>query len=148
MEQQPLNFSLASKEEFYEIKHFLKRHNTYSANRSDIIYIARSGKRLIGLARLIAIDDCNDALWLRGLFIDEAWRHKGLATSLLNFLYKNQIESLQIKSTIAFAEPHLKKFYQKNNYTEVTIDELPPSLKDRLESAYSQGKKWLCLMRS
>ena len=144
--EQPVNFSIASKDEFYEIKHFLKRHNTYSANRTDIIYTVRSDKKLIGLARLINIDDCNDALWLRGLFIDEAWRNKGLATSLLNYLYKNQIESLQTKSIVAFAEPHLRKFYQQNNYTEVTMEHLPPSLKNRLESAYAQGKKWLCLM--
>lgn len=145
---QPLNFTIASKDEFYEIKHFLKRHNTYSANRTDIIYTVRSDKKLVGLARLINIDDDSNALWLRGLFIDEAWRHKGLASSLLNYLYKNQIESLQTKSIVAFAEPHLRKFYQINNYTVVTVEQLPPSLKKRLENAYSQGKKWLCLMRS
>jgi len=146
--EQPVNFSIASKDEFYEIKHFLKRHNTYSANRTDIIYTIRTENKLIGLARLITIDDDNNTLWLRGLFIDEAWRHKGLATSLLNYLYKNQIEPLETKSIVAFAEPHLKQLYQKNNYAEVTMEHLPPSLKNRLENAYSQGKKWLCLMRS
>ncbi|MEA1988755.1 MAG: GNAT family N-acetyltransferase [Pseudomonadota bacterium] len=143
-----MNFAIASKDEFYEIKHFLKRHNTYSANRTDIIYTIRSGNKLIGLARLITVDDDNNTLWLRGLFIDEAWRHKGLATSLLNYLHKNQIDSLQTTNIVAFAEPHLKKFYQQNSYTEVTMEQLPSSLKKRLENAYSQGKKWLCLMRS
>ena len=146
--EQPVNFSIASKDEFYEIKHFLKHHNTYSANRTDIIYTVRSDKKLIGLARLINIDDDKNTLWLRGLFIDEAWRNKGIATSLLNYLYKKQIESSQTKSIVAFSERHLKKFYQQNNFTEVTIEQLPPSLKKRLENAYSQGKRWLCLIRS
>jgi len=146
--EQPVNFSIASKDEFYEIKHFLKRHNTYHANRTDVIYTIRSENKLIGLARLITVDDDDNTLWLRGLFIDEAWRNKGLATSLLNYLYNNQIKSLETKSIVAFAEPHLKQFYQQNNYTEVTMEQLPPSLKKRLENAYSQGKKWLCLIRS
>ena len=145
--EKPVNFAIASKDEFYEIKHFLKRHNTYSANRSDIIYTVRLDKKLIGLARLINIANDTNTLWLRGLFIDEAWRNKGLATSLLSYLYKDQIKSLQIKSIVAFAEPHLKTFYQQNNYTEITMEQLPPSLKNRLENAYSQGKKWLCLIR-
>lgn len=144
---QNLTFSIANSGEFYEIKHFLKRNNTYSANRDDTIFLVRSGKTLVGIARLLKVNDANDTLWLRGLFISEHWRGKGIATQLLLAVQQHLNKQSNIKTLYAFAEPHLELFYKHNQYKITDAEELPNTLKITYSNALHQGKKWLCLSK-
>lgn len=143
-----IHYSIAREDEFYEIKHFLKRNQTYPANRSDVIYLVRSGQSLIGLARLLKIEDSSQALWLRGLFISEQWRGKKIATQLLSKIYESQLSNRNIKTIYAFAEQHLSDFYALNQYDLIAPETLPTSLKQKSINAKKQGKKWLCLSRT
>ncbi|BCN93927.1 hypothetical protein THMIRHAM_17120 [Thiomicrorhabdus immobilis] len=140
-----LTFEVASSEAFYEIKHFLKRNQTHSANRGDKIYIVRNHLKLIGVARLLPVEDSPTTFWLRGLFVESAWRKQGIASQLLEHIANQEKSNREIKMIAAFAEPHLLKFYQRNHYTETAITNLPDSLKQRIEQAQSQGKTWRCL---
>jgi len=143
-----LSFSIANNEEFYEIKHFLKRNKTHSANRDDIIYLVRAGTSIIGLARLLKIDDQAGALWLRGLYIQDPWRNKGIASQLLLEILQSQQNQFKTKSLFAFAEPHLAPFYNHNKYEIIDKSALPQSLKQKYCNAQEQGKNWLCLVKS
>ncbi|WP_029408078.1 GNAT family N-acetyltransferase [Thiomicrorhabdus sp. Milos-T2] len=143
--QNNLNFDIATNEQFYEIKHFLKQNQTYSANRSDKIYTVRNNHKLIGLARLLSLDDCVKTFWLRGLFIESGSRNQGIASALLTYIRKNETQLAEITSIVAFAEPHLQAFYANNRYQEVSVNHIPNSLQDRFNNAQNQGKNWLCL---
>lgn len=143
--QKNLNFDIATNEQFYEIKHFLKKNQTYSANRSDKIYTVRHNNKLIGLARLLKVDDCVKTFWLRGLFIETSLRKQGIASELLNYIRKQENQLAEITSIIAFAEPHLQAFYEKNQYPQIPVNQIPNSLQERFKNAQNQGKKWLCL---
>ena len=140
-----LNYRIATEDEFYEIKHFLKRNNTYSANRNDTIYLVRYREKIIGLARLLKVEGATNTLWLRGLYINNKWRSKGIASELLSKIYKELQRQDKIKHIYAFAEKHLEHFYKHNAYQEIHKDLLPISLKQKFENAQQQGKKWLCL---
>jgi len=144
--EQPLNIRIASADEFYEIKHFLKKNQTYSANRGDIIYTVRMDKKLIGIARLLTVEGDSDSLWLRGLFVEQSWRNQGIASQLLSKLYQSQKSTAGIKQVLAFAEYHLDNFYSLNNYEPLNPELLPESLQIRFFKAKEQGKKWLCLV--
>lgn len=143
--QNNLTYEIATKETFYEIKHFLKKNQSYSANRADKIYTVRNHGTLIGLARLLSVEDCKNTLWLRGLLVEEAWRNQGIASELLRFIHSQEKQLAKITSIVAFAEPHLQNFYAQNNYPEVPVNQIPNSLKQRFANAKIQGKNWLCL---
>jgi len=143
----PLNIKIATIEEYYEVKHFLKKNQTYSANRGDIIYIVRVDKKLIGIARLLKIEDDLNSLWLRGLFIEDIWRNQGIASQLLSSIYQSQKNTGKIKLIYAFAEYHLEHFYKQNSYKLFEPAQLPDSLQTRFLNAKKQGKKWLCLVK-
>jgi len=139
-----LTFSLANADTFFEVKHFLKQHKTYSANRDDVIYLARNHNKLIGTARLLKIQGAPQALWLRGLFIDTEFRYQGIASQLLNHINKQELHpSAQI---FAFVEPHLQDFYLGNHYRLIDDSELPNKLQDRFMRAQQRNKKWLCFV--
>jgi N-acetylglutamate synthase-like GNAT family acetyltransferase len=145
--QPHINIKIASSEEFYEVKHFLKKNQTYSASRGDIIYTVRVDKKLIGIARLLKIEDDLNSLWLRGLFIEDSWRNQGIASQLLLAIYQSQKNTEKIKQIFAFAEFHLDDFYKKNTYKLLEPTQLPISLQTRFFNAKEQRKKWLCLVK-
>lgn len=138
-----LAFSQANAETFYEVKHFLKQHKTYSANRDDLIYIVRDDQKLIGTARLLGIEGATSALWLRGLFISPKFRHQGIASQLLSYIRQQQLKE-STEKIFAFVEPHLHDFYIGNNYQLIDNAMLPEALQQRLNRAQQHNKKWLC----
>ncbi|GAB6070814.1 hypothetical protein JCM30760_19110 [Thiomicrorhabdus hydrogeniphila] len=137
-------FSLATENEFYEIKHFLKRNKTYSANRDDLIYTVRSNNTLIATARLLKITDSKNALWLRGLFVANEYRQLKVASHLLGFIKKDLQKNHNTNTLYAFCEAHLETFYLQNQYHNISPSDLPKTLHDRIQSAQQNGKNWLC----
>lgn len=155
------NFALAETDEFYPIKHFLKRHKTHGANRDDWIFTVKlintdnsaseNSSPLIGIARLLPVEDSTTTLWLRGLFIVPEHRHQGIATALLEFIHQQLIEDKRFESITkiaAFSETHLQLFYQQNHYQQLLAEqiekELPPSLWLKFDNASRNNKNWLC----
>jgi len=141
---QTLAFSLASSSDFYEIKHFLKCNKTHSANRDDLIYIVRVNNTIIATARLLKINNYQNALWLRGLFVANEYRQRKIATHLLNFIQNDLAQNNSTKSIYAFCEQHLEKFYLGNQYQCISPSDLPSPLQQRIQSAQKNGKNWLC----
>ncbi|QCU90685.1 GNAT family N-acetyltransferase [Thiomicrorhabdus sediminis] len=154
------SFALAEPDEFYQIRHFLKRHKTHGANRDDWIFTvklihsdnnASENKPLIGIARLLPVEDSITTLWLRGLFIAPEHRNQGIATALLEFIHQQLVEDKHFESITniaAFSETHLQLFYQQNHYQQLLAEqiekELPPSLWQKFDNASRNNKSWLC----
>lgn len=141
---QTLTFSLATADEFYEIKHFLKRNKIDSANRDDFIYIVRLNNTIIATARLLKIENSQNALWLRGLFVANEYRHLKIASQLLNHIKINLQEKPSYNTLYAFCECHLKPFYLSNQYQLILPSYLPKALQKRILRAQQNGKNWLC----
>jgi len=141
-----IKLSLASATDFFVIKHFLKQHKENSANRNDLIYMVRYQTKLIGLARLVQIEDViKPQYWLRGLFIETDFRQQRLATHLLDFIacdLKNHHDHFEI---FAFPFVHLQQFYKQNGYKTIEVTDLPISLQKTYRNALNQGKNWLCM---
>lgn len=141
-----IKFSLASNADFFEIKHFLKQHKESSASRNDLIYTVRYQTKLIGLARLIPIENAIEPrYWLRGLFIETDFRQQRLATHLLNFMTSDLEVRYDRFEILAFPHAHLQQFYKQNGYNPIELNLLPISLQKTYQNALNQGKTWLCM---
>jgi len=141
---QTLTFSLATADEFYEIKHFLKRNKIDSANRDDFIYIVRLKNTIIATARLLIIENSQNALWLRGLFVANEYHHLKIASRLLTHIKSNLQKKHCYNTLYAFCECHLKPFYLSNQYQLIVPSHLPKALQERILKAQQNGKNWLC----
>jgi N-acetylglutamate synthase-like GNAT family acetyltransferase len=141
-----IKISPADATDFYEIKHFLKRHKESSASRNDLIYIVRDQKSLIGLVRLLKIEDSQTSqYWLRGLFIEPAYRQKRLASQLLELMTVDLKARHEHFAIWAFPYSHLNKFYGRNGFQSTGMNTLPTSLKSTYQNAIKQRKTWLCM---
>jgi N-acetylglutamate synthase-like GNAT family acetyltransferase len=141
-----IKISLAVAADFYEIKHFLKQQKESTASRNDLIYIVRDQKRLIGLVRLLEIEDSQTSqYWLRGLFIEPAYRQQRLASQLLDLMTADLKARHEPFAIWAFPYIHLNKFYGRNGFQSIDVNKLPTSLKTTYQNAIKQGKTWLCM---
>ncbi len=141
-----IKMSLASTTDFCEIKHFLKQHKESSASRNDLIYTVRYQTKLIGLARLVHIEDAiKPQYWLRGLFIKTDFRQQSLATLLLDFMTSDLKARHDNFEILAFPYAHLKQFYEQNGFNSIELNHLPESLQNTYQNALNQGKTWLCM---
>ncbi len=141
-----IKLSLASATDFFEIKHFLKQNKESSANRNDLVYIVRYQTKLIGLARLVHIENTQEPLyWLRGLFIETHFRQQRLATQLLDFMTSDLKTHHDHVEILAFPYVHLKQFYEQNRFNSIGPNHLPISLQKTYRNALNQGKTWLCM---
>ncbi len=129
------------------INEFYKKH-CYSAraSKTDWCIGGYASDTLIIAGRLI---DYSDIYWLRSLFCDPDVRRCGYGniylTSLQNYLVKNQQEQLKnqgitanpksVKPIVAFAEVHLKKFYETAGWQELPKphNEIPITLAARIK---------------
>jgi N-acetylglutamate synthase-like GNAT family acetyltransferase len=146
IDQNLIKISLADATNFYEIKHFLKQHKESSASRNDLIYIVRDKKRLIGLVRLLEIEDSQTPqYWLRGLFIEPAYQQKRLASQLLELMAADLKARHEHFAIWAFPYIHLNKFYGRNGFQSTEVNKLPTNLKNTYQNAIKQRKTWLCM---
>lgn len=141
-----IKLSLASATDFFEIKHFLKQHKESSASRNDLIYTVHYQAKLIGLVRLVPIENTiKPEYWLRGLFIETDFRQQHLATHLLDFMTSDLKSRYDHFKILAFAYVHLKQFYEQNGFNSIGLNHLPLSLQNTYQNALNQGKTWLCM---
>ena len=141
-----IKLSLASAADFFAIKHFFKQHKQSSASRNDLIYTVHYQTKLIGLARLIPIEDSvKPSYWLRGLFIETDFRQQRLASHLLNFITSDLNVRHDTFEILAFPHAHLNALYKRCDFQTIDINHLPISLQLTYQNALNQGKHWLCM---
>jgi predicted GNAT family N-acyltransferase len=141
-----LNHRVQPSEQIHALNHFLKQHDQGRAGRGDLNIISRHGTRIIGCARFLPVENEPDVLWLRGVFVMESERHRGVATALLNFARETLLKDRPDTRCYAFAQPHLEGFYRALGYCFCTPEALPQALNVRFQQAQSNGKQWLCLV--
>ncbi len=143
-----IDLSLATTEECFELKHFLKRHKQSQIQRHESVYIVRLNRAqtstIIGVAKLIHIFSSNDSpstYWLRGLYIESSQRKKGYANQLLRFMAESINHQTKPAQIIAFPLKHLEALYRKQGYQIMESTELPSPLRHQ----YQPQKGWLCM---
>lgn len=138
--------SLASTENAFELKHFLKRHKQSSIQHNESVYIVRlkneQHSSIIGVAKLAMLPkDTTSTYWLRGLYVENSQRKKGYASQLLSFIAESVISQKKAVHIIAFPLKHLERLYQKQDYQMIPSTQLPPALVGK----YLHQKGWLCM---
>ncbi len=146
MNTHSISLSLATTEESFELKHFLKRHKQSQIQRNETVYIVRLNRAqtstIIGVAKLIPIsNDSPSTYWLRGLYIEPSQRKKGYANRLLRFMAESINHPTKPSQIIAFPLKHLEALYRKQGYQRIESGELPSSLRHQ----YQPQKGWLCM---
>lgn len=116
----------AGAEHWHRVKHFHKKYQLSQPLRNDAVWIIAENENWLGVARFVA-QQGNQAWWLRGLFIQPAYRHQGLASQLL------QQALTQHPNCSAFAMPHLNDFYQQQGFKAVS----PTNLCDELQMLFT-----------
>ncbi|MCF6345199.1 MAG: GNAT family N-acetyltransferase [Thiomicrorhabdus sp.] len=133
----------ATENDFFEIKHFIKRHKQSRAQLDDTLFITRlntpSSQAIIGLAKVRNITHTAD--WLHGVYVEPTWRNQGIAGELMMFI-QQQAKNRQM---FTFPLPHLKNFYLKQGYQPIEPSELPATLQIRYQNALEHHKKWHCM---
>lgn len=134
----PQTFCQQSTEtEFLLANRFLKQHGQPTAGRGDLLFSIRTEQALIGATWLRQIDN---HLWLRSLFIEPNYRHKGLATTLLGFIHQNAKQHAQ--SIFCLAKPELERFYLHNGYRQLEFSALPSALQTTFSPYLKQHPAW------
>ena len=105
---------------------------------NDIVVIAKDDE-LIGAVRI-----CTEygVKILRGMQINSARRRKGIGTLMLKFLQEN----LDMKDCYCVPYKHLKIFYGQMGFEEISPDEAPGFLAERLKK-YSDSGLDVVIMR-
>ncbi|MDY0135868.1 MAG: GNAT family N-acetyltransferase [Thiomicrospira sp.] len=116
------------------IKHFHKRHHLSQPLSDEHVWVAQRDGELVGVARLVP---CEQACWLRGLYILPNHRQKGIASALITQLQHHTHANLY-----AFAQPTLQHFYQQLGFILITPDNLSANLHRRFMT-YQQSKPQL-----
>ena len=140
----------ASEQDFFEVKHFLKRHKQSSMQSDDSVFIVRlntaSSRTIIGVAKLKQLNQ--NTHWLHGVYVVLPWRNQGVASQLLQFITEwlpIQHANEQNSQIFAFPLPHLETFYRKIGYRPTAPLTLPQTLQARYQAAQTQQKGWLSM---
>ncbi|MEA3404132.1 MAG: GNAT family N-acetyltransferase [Pseudomonadota bacterium] len=138
------------------LNHFLKQNRQPTAGRGDWNFWIKQQGNIIAVARLIPIDgNFNNGLWLRGVFVLEAYRHQGIGKQLMQRIHQNVEKRVQLISQetdqacstciYAFPHGHLNEFYTPLGYKNCLPETLPTSLQKRFNQAKNNAKDWLCM---
>ena len=140
----------ASEQDFFEVKHFLKRHKQSSIQSDDSVFIVRlntaSSRAIIGVAKLKKLNPKTH--WLHGVYVDLPWRKQGHASQLLQFIaawLPMQYANEQTLKIFAFPLRHLEDFYLNKGYQATDPSNLPEALRNRYHRAQTQQKGWLSM---
>jgi len=119
-------------------KYYKAHHVSGSAASHNIVMVARYDQAIVGVARLVPIDQ----LWfLTGVHVDESQRGLGIASELVRQL------CIQQKEIYSFPFDYLMPFYKRLGFELVTPDDLPCELAQRFNAYVKQGRKILAMMR-
>jgi len=128
------SITTASKRDKKSLMRFYKQQ-FYSAGLLglDSVYIIKDEQEIIGAVIISAIEKSNNQLFLHALVIKQEFRHKKLATRLIQHVRLHH-EKQQL---FCFAQEHLAHFYQQNGFSQVSEHLLLQPLLRR----YSRYKK-------
>lgn len=131
---------LAVKSDKKSLMRFYKQQN-YSAGLLglDNVYIIKHQQEIIAAVIISALEKGNSQLFLHGLVTKQEYRHKQLATKLLQHI---QIEHYS-QQIICFAQQHLANLYQQNGFEQVTAHQLHQPLLMRYLSYKKTNKDLL-----
>jgi N-acetylglutamate synthase-like GNAT family acetyltransferase len=120
--------TIASKSDKKSLMRFYKQQS-YSASLLgyDNTYVIKYSSEIIGAMILSGLEENNSQLFLHALVIKQEFRQKKLASQLVQhalFQHANQ-------SIICFADESLSNFYQINNFSQATDDQLMTPLLTR-----------------
>lgn len=144
------------------LNHFLKQHKEQTARRGDWNFWLKQGEKIVAVARLIPIESDKNSLWLRGLFVIESHRSRGVGQKIMSHIHsylqhhlsiqKSEHEHLEQEAIktypiyiYAFPHGHLNDFYTRLGYQNCHPEALPNSLQARYVSAKAANKDWLCM---
>ncbi|VAW46200.1 hypothetical protein MNBD_GAMMA03-1185 [hydrothermal vent metagenome] len=150
--QATIHLKMATQNDLFEVKYFLKRHKQSSVQSDDSVFIVRlntpSSRAIIGVAKLKSLSQ--HTFWLHGLYITPLHRKQGMATQLLQFLTEQLAAihskySSDVNQIFAFPLAHLERFYLQHHYQLIEPSHLPNELNLRYQNAQKQHKNWLCM---
>ena len=132
------NETLDAINSFYEIAGYNGK-----VTDDDKVFLAKSGESILGAVRIAKENQSNV---LRGMFIHPEHRGTGIGLSFLSILpeYLNRLQ----KPCYAIPHDHLLNFYGTIGFTEVTSDEIPSFLNERLRDYRNRGLKVTLIKRN
>lgn len=122
---------------------YLKNGSKGTARPDDLFILAFIGESPVGCVRYCVEEHIP---MLRTMMIAVEFRGKGLGRRILRefalFLDENQVKNVHC---LPYA--HLEDFYGAIGFQKLSEFEIPPFLKERLETYRLSGKKYLCMRR-
>ncbi|MDB4837116.1 GNAT family N-acetyltransferase [Marinomonas sp.] len=117
------------------VKKFYQEHYpSGKPNKADPIWVIRIDAKILCAVRLKQL---GSAQLLIAMVTEPNYRKKGLGSHLLQ-----QIQSqLATSPCYCFALNHQVPFYQRNNFTVLTLESLPNEIKSRYLRYQQQGRK-------
>ena len=121
------------------INKFYQTHKVRGrARRHDKLWVAQSDNRIVAALRITPSskdpEAASAAPLLCGVYVSDAWRHRGLASRLIREAVSHQ------GATFTFAYRHLTGFYQALGFTLLTPEQLSASLAGRFTTYTRQGR--------
>ena len=122
-----------------QVKRFYREHKMKpQAPKSDDIYIALLGNKLIGALRLCPYE----STWLlRSMCIKTDLRGKGIGHYMLSKL----VEILAEKQCYCFPYSHLENFYHKIGFEKITSNDTAEVIEKKYNGYIANGKKILLM---
>jgi N-acetylglutamate synthase-like GNAT family acetyltransferase len=113
--------TIASKSDKKSLMRFYKQQS-YSASLLgyDNTYVIKYSSEIIGAVILSGLEENNSQLFLHALVIKQEFRQKKLASQLIQHVLLQHAT----QSIICFADESLSNFYQINNFSQATDDQL------------------------
>jgi len=136
-----MNIRWAKVEEYAAVAdHYAECGYRGGLNAEDSVLIALTGDQIIGAVRL-----CREhgAKLLRGMYIKQAFRGKGIGLSMLLYL-KAQGD---LEGCYCLPYGHLDRFYGKIGFEQIPIAEAPGFLVERLTQYRNNGSRDIILMQ-
>lgn len=123
---------------------FYERHGSDSrANPVDLFFLLQSGDRLNGCVRFCLEENTP---MLRSMMVDAGLRNQGYGKRLLS-AFVDYLDEVGIRGVYCLPYAHLRDFYKSAGFNEVSADETPPFLLERLAIYRAKGKQYLCMRR-
>lgn len=134
---------LAEDTDFLLGNRFLKQHGQATAGRQDLLFTLYVEKTLVGATWLRKLDR---DYWLRSLYISVDYRHRGLASKLLQTVCEH-IQALEQANILCLAKPELTDFYLKNAFQSHKFQALDTVWQSQFSPYLTQHPTWQIFIR-
>ena len=131
----------ALKSEYTEVRN----HYEYCSYRgglqdNDIVVIAVEGRNITGAVRICSEDG---EKVLRGMYVHPQFRNLGIGKAILQFLNAR----IDLSNCYCLPHAHLSRFYGLIGFREITTEDAPAFLVERLESYGSRNRDPIIIMK-